>query len=421
MLYDERGVITDTVIKVENLGKKYFIRHQGDEDQSLNKMFRKKVRREEFWALKDINFEVQRGDRLGIIGRNGAGKSTLLKILSQITEPTLGKATIKGRVASLLEVGTGFHGDLTGRENIFLNGTILGMGRSEIRKKFNDIVDFAEVRQFLDTPVKRYSSGMYLRLAFAIAAHIEPNILIVDEVLAVGDVAFQKKSIGKMQEISSSEGRTVIFVSHNMNAIQQLCDKCILLEKGSLVEYSTDVGQVIKHYMSSAISKQLNSEWVNSGQEYDNSIFFPEKFYIGDASGNVLEMPIDHYLEAYVWIEFTMKILDPAFEIGFTMYNDDGIRVLWSYQIDSSEDRWPVLKLGKNRLRARLPEEIFNEGSYTIEMIASLHIREWILEPFTNNPSIKMEIQSGISESPYWRTKREAVIAPVLKWENIDN
>lgn len=202
---------------------------------------------EEFWALKDVSFDIQQGDRVGIIGRNGAGKSTLLKILSRITEPTSGKVSIKGRVASLLEVGTGFHPELSGRENIFLNGAILGMSKAEIKKKFDEIVAFAEVEKFLDTPVKRYSSGMYVRLAFAVAAHLEPEILIVDEVLAVGDAQFQKKCLGKMEEVGK-EGRTVLFVSHNMSAIQNLCTKAIWLERGHL-HREGDVTEQITSYL----------------------------------------------------------------------------------------------------------------------------------------------------------------------------
>ena len=247
--------MSDTVIKVENLGKKYLIRHQQRErytalrDVLANKFksFGKRLislqphssnlqpSREEFWALKDVSFEVKQGDRVGIIGRNGAGKTTLLKLLSRITEPIAGRIVIKGRVASLLEVGTGFHPELTGRENIFLNGAILGMSKAEIHRKFDEIVDFAETSRFLDTPVKRYSSGMYVRLAFAVAAHLEPEILLVDEVLAVGDVAFQKKCLGKMEKIGK-EGRTVLFVSHNMGAIQSLCKRCLLIQKGNLVQ-----------------------------------------------------------------------------------------------------------------------------------------------------------------------------------------
>ncbi|MDD2308773.1 MAG: polysaccharide ABC transporter ATP-binding protein [Desulfuromonadaceae bacterium] len=257
-----------TVITVENLGKKYTLQHQQREQYTaLRDVITNGVRnlskkilspftphsspltasQEDFWALKDVSFEVKQGDRVGIIGRNGAGKSTLLKILSRITEPTTGSIRIKGRVASLLEVGTGFHPELTGRENIFLNGAILGMGRAEIRKKFDEIVDFAEIEKFLDTPVKRYSSGMYVRLAFAVAAHLEPEILIVDEVLAVGDAQFQAKCLEKMKRVSAS-GRTVMFVSHNLGVVSSFCNHSILISDGH-VKSQGETGTVIAEYM----------------------------------------------------------------------------------------------------------------------------------------------------------------------------
>ena len=259
------------VITVENLGKRYLVGHQSAQREkytALRDVIARNVRElarkvkdiatgqqviqgddiEEFWALKDVAFEVKQGEVLGIIGRNGAGKSTLLKILSRITEPTTGRVEIVGRVASLLEVGTGFHPELTGRENIFLNGAILGMSKAEIKAKFDEIVDFAEVERFLDTPVKRYSSGMYVRLAFAVAAHLEPEILILDEVLAVGDVVFQKKCLGKMQNVAAS-GRTVLFVSHNMQTVASLTDRCICLERGAIVA-SGSPGDVLKQYLA---------------------------------------------------------------------------------------------------------------------------------------------------------------------------
>lgn len=258
--------MSDTVIHVEGLGKKYIIGHQQQERytalrdviankvKSLGRLINPKAKVEnpeieEFWALKDVSFEIKQGERVGIIGRNGAGKSTLLKILSRITEPTIGSIKIKGRVASLLEVGTGFHSELTGRENIFLNGAILGMGKAEITQKFDEIVAFAEVEKFLDTPVKRYSSGMYVRLAFAVAAHLEPEILIVDEVLAVGDVRFQKKCLDKMGDVSAKEGRTVIFVSHNMTAISALCSQGLVLEGGKQIRQLDLVSNAIALYL----------------------------------------------------------------------------------------------------------------------------------------------------------------------------
>lgn len=254
----------NVAIRVENLGKKYILRHQTGGHrryvalrdvlaQQFNSLFQPRRRdngaREEFWALKDVSFTIEQGAAVGIIGRNGAGKSTLLKLLSRITKPSSGRIEINGRVASLLEVGTGFHAELTGRENVYLNGTILGMTRREIRAKFDEIVAFAEVEKFLDTPVKHYSSGMYVRLAFAVAAHLEPEILIVDEVLAVGDTQFQKKCIAKMQDVSRRDGRTVLFVSHNMAAIATLTQRVILLQNGE-VEYSGLPQEGINLYMS---------------------------------------------------------------------------------------------------------------------------------------------------------------------------
>jgi len=263
--------MSDIAIAVENLSKSYLIGHQASQREpytALRDVVARNARNfarkgldlirgreivqgdevEQFWALRDVSFEVKRGEVLGIVGRNGAGKSTLLKILSRITEPDRGRAVVRGRVSSLLEVGTGFHPELTGRENIFLNGAILGMKRAEIRKKFDEIVAFAEVERFLDTPVKRYSSGMYVRLAFAVAAHLEPEILIVDEVLAVGDSEFQRKCIGKMQEVSTKEGRTVLFVSHNMAAVESMCDSALLLVRGQSAAHGS-TAKVVGEYL----------------------------------------------------------------------------------------------------------------------------------------------------------------------------
>ena len=261
--------MSDSVISIEHLSKRYIISSHRQAGDGLSHAIERALRspaswirrrlarhddsREEFWALRDVSIEVRRGDVIGIIGRNGAGKSTLLKILSRITEPTAGRARIRGRVASLLEVGTGFHPELTGRENIFLNGAILGMTRSEMLRKFDEITAFAEVERFLDTPVKRYSSGMQVRLAFAVAAHLEPEVLIVDEVLAVGDSAFQKKCLGKMRDVSSQEGRTVLFVSHNVAALSTLCTRGVVLEGGT-VQADTDIHSALNVYRKSVFS-----------------------------------------------------------------------------------------------------------------------------------------------------------------------
>lgn len=261
------------VITVENISKQYIIDHQKGKGANtlrdvITANFRQvfsgqkkqeSVTKEEFWALRDVSFSIEQGDRVGIVGHNGAGKSTMLKILSKIIEPTTGRVRIRGRVASLLEVGTGFHPELTGRENIYLNGSLLGMSRSEIRKQFDAIVAFAGVEKFLDTPVKRYSSGMYVRLGFAISAHLDPEIMIVDEVLAVGDAEFQKKSLGKMRDNSAS-GRTIIFVSHNLTAVQALCNKTLYFEKGQLIEQG-ETNQVIASYLSKVSKTRLLRQW----------------------------------------------------------------------------------------------------------------------------------------------------------------
>ncbi|MFB8790192.1 MAG: ABC transporter ATP-binding protein [Potamolinea sp.] len=311
--------MSDTIIRVENLGKKYIIGHKNPErytalrdviangtkslGRKLLKPFGKKIPNpyvEDFWALKDVSFEIKRGDRVGIIGRNGAGKSTLLKILSRITEPTTGRITIKGRVASLLEVGTGFHPELTGRENIYLNGAILGMSKAEIKRKFDEIVAFSEVEKFLDTPVKHYSSGMYVRLAFAVAAHLEPEILVVDEVLAVGDIAFQKKCLGKMEDVGK-EGRTVLFVSHNMAAVEKLCQQGIVLHQGNL-QYIGSQTEAITHYLTG-----LSNNLVCLGDRQDRQGSGEVRVVaieIRDEKGNVLEaVKSGQNIDIYLYFE----------------------------------------------------------------------------------------------------------------------
>ncbi|KYC39549.1 ABC transporter [Scytonema hofmannii PCC 7110] len=311
--------MSDKVIRVENLGKKYILSHQqeGTQYKTLRDLIANGARglseklfnpskkdkfspsSQEFWALKDVSFEIERGDRVGIIGRNGAGKSTLLKILSRITEPTKGSIRIKGRVASLLEVGTGFHPELTGKENIFLNGAILGMSKAEIQQKFDEIVAFAEIEKFLDTPVKRYSSGMYVRLAFAVAAHLEPEILIVDEVLAVGDAQFQKKCLGKMEDVSAKEGRTVLFVSHSMNAVESLCNRGIVLESGRLY-VDTGAQEAIGAYLEKTDKLMYETSLAERTDRRGSGKVKAISFKVLDAEGNevnILQSGKDYYFE----------------------------------------------------------------------------------------------------------------------------
>jgi lipopolysaccharide transport system ATP-binding protein len=328
--------MSDTVIRVENLGKKYTLGHQKQErytalrdvisnsaksaGRKFLKPFGKKMSDpaiDDFWALKDVSFEIKQGDRVGIIGRNGAGKSTLLKILSRITEPTCGRISIKGRVASLLEVGTGFHPELTGRENIFLNGAILGMSKAEIKRKFDEIVAFAEVEKFLDTPVKRYSSGMYVRLAFAVAAHLEPEILVVDEVLAVGDAQFQKKCLGKMGEVAG-EGRTVLFVSHNMGAVSTLCDKAVYLLKGEIREIGV-ADRIVTSYVSELFQNKADDLEQLRLSGYGKEVRFSDiRLLSEDGSSVVFEQPIKYTLT--IWSARDFHNLS----IGSSIFNSAG-------------------------------------------------------------------------------------------------
>ncbi|MGP0094555.1 MAG: ABC transporter ATP-binding protein [Xanthobacteraceae bacterium] len=336
------SVAGSTVISIENLSKRYLVGHQSRERYTaLRDVIAREARNftrkaldafrghqivqgdevEEFWALKDVSFEVKRGEVIGIIGRNGAGKSTLLKILSRITEPTTGRVRLGGRVASLLEVGTGFHPELTGRENIFLNGAILGMGRKEIRSKFDEIVAFAGVEKFLDTPVKHYSSGMYVRLAFAVAAHLEPEILVIDEVLAVGDAEFQAKCLGKMRSVAQQEGRTVLFVSHNTRAVQQLTSRAVLLSSGK-VDFIGTTDVAIERYLGAG-SGLTEFDVANTVRQYQGN---------GDARILVLrfDRPLPHF-EAGEPIRYTISLRAErpikALRVGMTVYARDGTPV----------------------------------------------------------------------------------------------
>ncbi len=414
------------IIEVKGLSKEYRIgmdRTYKRFTESFTNAVRHPIRtlrglaepKDTFWALKDLNFEVERGEVLGIIGRNGAGKSTLLKILSRITYPTEGEIVMRGRVGSLLEVGTGFHPELTGRENIFFNGAILGMRKREIDDKFDEIVKFSGVEKFLDTPVKRYSSGMNVRLAFSVAAHLEPEILLVDEVLAVGDAEFQKKCLGKMGEVAS-EGRTVLFVSHNMNAVEQLCDVCIQLEEGYITQHSQDVRSTIRQYLLSQSTINTESKWENKTSEFMNPWFIPISFYIGGKNGEKLVMPVKNNDEMWIHIEGELKESDPALTLGYAIYSDGGNLLYWSYLTDENEIKGSELKVGKNHLKCRVPKRFLNEVTYRIEFISSLHFRQWICEPGKNTPAIFLTIKGGLSDSSYWIAKRPGLLAPVMEW-----
>ncbi|NQU03932.1 MAG: ABC transporter ATP-binding protein [Syntrophaceae bacterium] len=376
----------DIVIKAEGLGKKYTIGHEEQNERylALRDMLMKNARSfwhktkdmiqgkpiiqgdtlEEVWALKEASFEIQRGEAIGVIGRNGAGKSTLLKVLSRITEPSAGRVTIKGRVASLLEVGTGFHPELTGRENIYLNGAILGMTRAEMKRKFDEIVDFAEVEKFLDTPVKRFSSGMYVRLAFSVAAHLEPEILLVDEVLAVGDMKFQKKCLGKMQDVSSNEGRTVVFVSHNMGTIATLCQRTMLIENGQ-IKFFGRTPDALNIY-ADEIGNFGDTFKGNYGNEYAR-LYEAKAESKGESDYFFSDAPIE--------IRLTYEVLKPLkdFVLGFSLISEFGTHLAYVLHDDYIQFPEEVTKPGLYTKRFIIPQNTLAKGMYHIKVDMGLH------------------------------------------------
>jgi lipopolysaccharide transport system ATP-binding protein len=412
------------MITVERIGKEYQVGEARSTEtfrELLADLFSAPRRRESaanqtkrFWALKDVSFTVHQGEVVGVIGRNGAGKSTLLKILSRVTEPSEGRAIIRGRVSSLLEVGTGFHPEMTGRENIYLNGAILGMRLSEIRAEFDRIVDFAEVESFLDTPVKRYSSGMYVRLAFAVAAHLRPEILFVDEVLAVGDADFQSKCLSKMSDAAKS-GRTILFVSHNLHAIERLCHRVVVLDKGRVSGIYDTPREGIGFYLGG--DSNVSNVWTNSGSECLNGYFTPHRLEIaseaeyavgGFSSAGAIKLVIDGIVHE----------ADPALQIGLRVYDEAEQIMFTTWSTDSAEENWPRLEEGSVRLALTIPPRWLNEGNYRVELLATLFLRVWLIEPGTS-AFVNFAIQGGANASPYW-VKREGVLAPVLEWHKIE-
>jgi lipopolysaccharide transport system ATP-binding protein len=379
------------VIKVEGLSKRYELRTEGRATyttlrDSLSGIFRSKGKTSEFWALQDLSFEVNAGERVGIIGRNGAGKSTLLKVLSRIVSPTKGRVTLEGRVASLLEVGTGFHPELSGRENIYLNGSILGMSRSEINRHFEAIVDFAGVEKFLDTPVKRYSSGMYVRLAFAVSAHLESEILIVDEVLAVGDSEFQKKCLGKMKEVTGT-GRTVLFVSHNMSAIQNLCSKAIYLKQGSLVHVG-NTDETISMYLRASDSQTIDiaSRTDRSG---DGSFRFASISYEGLAG--VKQNSLQCGKEGQIVIGYTKQKQELNNLIVSVGIDDEyGQRVLFLSN-ELTNQVFQQVKGDAGEVCIQVPALALKPGHYSLTLFASVNgeIADWVQDAAT------MDIEQG--------------------------
>lgn len=372
----------NTIIKVENLGKKFILDHRKPQQQYVairdvvtdkfknifTKNNYKSNTKEDFWALKDLNFEINKGDSVGILGRNGAGKSTLLKLLSRITVPSKGRIEMTGRVASLLEVGTGFHPELTGRENIYLNGAILGMSRKEIKSKFDEIVDFSGVEKFLDTPVKRFSSGMYVRLAFAVAANLESDILIVDEVLSVGDAQFQKKCLGKMDDVAKEEGRTVLFVSHNLASIKSLCDNSLLIKDG-VVEMFEKTVDVINEYNSFASSKDSNiilNDLIQVDINYFDKIFF-EKITL-PFHGKNTDFIINQESELAFDLYFLNQDADLKVRLGLFIHNEDGICVSSAINDINNDSSLIKLDRGQNKIRITFENHHLMPGNYKIRV-----------------------------------------------------
>jgi lipopolysaccharide transport system ATP-binding protein len=366
-----------------------------------------------FWALKDISFDIQQGDRVGIIGKNGAGKSTLLKLLSRVTAPTEGTIKVKGRISSLLEVGTGFNGELTGRENIYLNGTILGMKKRRIDKKLDEIIAFSGIEHHIDTPVKRYSSGMYVRLAFAVAAHLDSDILIADEVLAVGDAEFQKKALGKMQDLSTGQGRTVLFVSHQMGAVANLCNKGIVLEKGRIA-FQHDVESSIGYYLSSGSPETASGYW--EGEEGDSSLLITKAFLSPTDDQGDVNTGYRKGDEFYLHIDYTILRMDPNFVLSVEIFNKSGVQLCVNSATDyfSGNDLLGVTQVGKHSLCLKVDTGIFATGTYYIKFDFAIHNIKRII---TDTPSLRFEILSHNENASQIASSRSNLIYPEWKWK----
>ena len=417
--------MSETVIKVENLSKAYQIGQigTGTVSRDLERFWTTKILKKDdpflkigetndrskkgnsdiVWSLRDINFKINQGQAVGIIGKNGAGKSTLLKLLSRVTSPTTGEIKVKGRIASLLEVGTGFHPELSGRENIYLNGAILGMRKKEITRKLDEIIDFSGVERYIDTPVKRYSSGMYVRLAFAVAAHLESEILIVDEVLAVGDAEFQKKCLGKMSDISKGEGRTVLFVSHNMSAVKNLCSSGILLENG-LIKTSGGVDEVLNTYMTLAGDVQNEMSWTHEQAPGDSRAKILSVSIKADDNAFLIEKDL------LVEVVFENFVDDQPLNISMSVFDEKEVYVLSSPNLQR-----PPLKKGIYKSICKLPKDFFNTGKYYFTFLLIGNNYELIVQ-LDKIIAVDLE-EEGLNRGNYFGYWAGAV-RPYLKWDN---
>ncbi len=415
--------MTDIAIHVEKLSKKYKLGAMYERQDTLRDLlvstfrspFRKKEKREDqtLWALKDISFDIERGSVVGIVGRNGAGKSTLLKVLSRVTDPTSGIGEIRGRVGSLLEVGTGFHPELTGRENIYLNGAILGMKRTEIEKKYDEIVEFSEVSKFIDTPVKRYSSGMYLRLAFAVAAHLEPDILVVDEVLAVGDAEFQRKCLGKMSDVAE-QGRTVLFVSHNMSAILRLTGETLVMEKGKIVKRAPS-NEAVDFYLSSGFAETGERVW-DRDEIPENSVpFLPKVLRIRNEQGQVVNT-IRSTEKMSIEFEYELEQAITGLRVGYYLMSSRGEFVFTTFDTDEPQmyDRFLAREKGHYISRCEIPADTFNDGRFIVGINASTYR---IYRYFQDERAISFNVDPAGAPGMQWPEQRLGPIRPRLNWE----
>jgi lipopolysaccharide transport system ATP-binding protein len=418
--------MTDTAIRVENLGKQYKIGAQVERYRTLRDSISEAVRlparlvrgdlrpsKEIIWALSDVSFEVRKGEVLGIVGRNGAGKSTLLKILSRVTEPSEGYAEIHGRVGSLLEVGTGFHPELTGRENIYLNGAILGMKRAEIDRKFDEIVDFSGVEKFIDTPVKRYSSGMYLRLAFAVAAHMEPEILVVDEVLAVGDAEFQRKCLGKMSDVAH-QGRTVLFVSHNMSAVLRLTQETIVLEKGRVILRAPS-SQAVDYYLTSGFAQTGEHYWQRDEVPLEAAPFCPIALRVRNPQEKVVDTVWSNE-PVTIEVEYALEAPITGLRVGLYLMTTHGEHIFTSFDTDDLQkfEQYQTRPAGHYFSRCTLPADLLNEGRYVLGLNASTYrVRRY----FQDEHALSFTVDATHSPGTQWYEVRLGTLRPRLDWQ----
>ena len=418
----------DLSILVQGIGKRYKIGASQQRADTLRDMITSQAQRigsglrgkrnrdnesDQIWALRDVSFEVKRGQALGIIGRNGAGKSTLLKVLSRVTDPTEGYGEMRGRVGSLLEVGTGFHPELTGRENIFLNGAILGMHKKEIEARFDEIVAFSEVEKFIDTPVKRYSSGMYLRLAFAVAAHLEPEILVVDEVLAVGDADFQRKCLGKMGDVANS-GRTVLFVSHNMSAILRLTQDSIVLDKGKVI-LNAPSSEAVDFYLNRGLSKVGERFWEGEEVPVSSAPFRPLAIRILDKLGQVSDS-VRSVDPIQIEIDYELTEDVTGLRVGFYLFTTRGEPIFTSFDIDSEElfKEFTSRPKGVYTSRCTIPANTLNEGRFLLGVNASSYgIRRY----FQDDQALSFSVDASGAPGTHWPEARPGPVRPVLGWE----